>query len=64
MYTKLTAPDGHFYTQAAEVDPAARIFATVVCLGKFDKEENWRLADEAEKAAVEAELAAREGAAE
>lgn len=64
MYTKLTAPDGHFYTQAASVDPAARIFATVVCLGKFDNEENWRLADEAEKAAVEAELAGEEGAAE
>lgn len=58
MYTKMTAPEGHFYTQAKEVAPAARIFATVVCLGKYDSADNWRLADAAEKEAVEAALKA------
>lgn len=60
MYTKLTAPQGHYYTQAAEVAPANRIFASQVALGKLDKEANWRLADQAEKDAVEAALKAAE----
>lgn len=61
---KLTAPDGHFYTQAATVPAKERIFAVEVYLSKYDAPENWRLADEAEKDAVLAELEAekeREG---
>ena len=58
MNRKLTAPEGHYYTQAADVEPARRIFATVVCLGKYDAPENWRLTDAEEKASVEAEIAA------
>lgn len=55
---ELHAPDGKFYTQAATVPAKERIFATAVYLGKYDHAENWRLADTAEKEAVEAEAAA------
>ena len=55
---KLEAPEGQYYTQAGTIDPRYRIFAAVIYLGRYDDEGNWRLADEAEKAAVEAEAAA------
>lgn len=54
---KLQAPDGYYYTQAATVPAEQRIFATVVYLGKFDRQENWRLADQEERAATEKEVA-------
>ncbi len=57
---KLTAPDGHYYTQAATVPAKERIFATVVYLGKYDAPDNWRLADESEKEATEKEVEAEE----
>lgn len=57
---KLTAPDGHYYTQAATVPAKERIFAVEVYLGKYDSPENWRLADEAEKEATEKEVEAAE----
>ena len=58
MGKKLIAPEGQFYTQAADVEPAARIFATMVVLGKWDAPENWRLADMDERIATEAVAAA------
>lgn len=54
----LHAQDGKFYTQAADVPAEERVFATEVFLGIYDAPENWRLADAAEKEAVEAEIAA------
>lgn len=39
----LKATDGYKYTQAEEVPIEERIFASELCLGKFDKEENWKL---------------------
>lgn len=39
----LKAKEGYKYTQAEDVNIEERIFATELCLGKFDKEENWKL---------------------
>ena len=55
---RLEAPEGYYYTQAGVIDPRYRVFATVLKLGRYDDEKNWRLADEAEKVALEAEAAA------
>lgn len=52
----LIAPDGKFYTQAADVPANERIFATEIYLGKYDAPENWRLADAEEKEAWEREM--------
>ena len=46
---KMIAPDGQYYTQAANVPAQERVFAKIVFLGKYDAPENWRLADELEK---------------
>lgn len=51
---QIIAPVGKYYTQAADVPDGDRVFATLVELGKFDKEENWKLVTEAEKIAWEA----------
>lgn len=56
----LIAPDGKFYTQAADVPVEERVYASEVYLGKYDKPENWRLADAAEKEAWEEEMRRRE----
>ncbi len=54
---KLIAPDGQYYTQAADVPAEQRVFASVVYLGIYDAPENWRLTDADEKDAWEAENA-------
>lgn len=60
---RLKAPDGQYYTQAADVPAKERVFANVVYLGAPDSPDNWRLAEASERAAVEAQLEA-EAAAE
>ena len=55
----LKAPDGYYYTQAADVPAPERIFADSVYLGPYDAPENWRLADQEEKDAA-TELAPEE----
>ena len=55
---QLTAPQGQYYTQAADVEPMARIFARQLSLADIDSEDNWRLATQEEKDAVTAEVEA------
>lgn len=52
---KLEAPDGYYYTQAADVEKEMRIYAKILFLANNDSEENYRLATEAEKKAWEDE---------
>ncbi len=52
----LTAPAGQFYTQAADVEPTARIFVTQLSLADIDSEDNWRLSTQEERDAVLAEV--------
>lgn len=76
QYTVLTADEGKFLTQVAEVAIDRRIIATKVALGRNDSAANWReiTADEAdtlrqlqldaEQARAEAEAAAQSAPAE
>lgn len=56
---KMIAPDGKFFTQAADVPAEERIYATILYLGKYDSPDNWRLASAAEKRAWEEEMRKR-----
>lgn len=55
---RLEAPEGKYYTQAGDIAANRRVFAKVVFLGCNDAPENWRLSDDAERFAVEAEARA------
>lgn len=57
---KIIAPDGKYYTQAADVPFEERVYANIVYLGKYDSPENWRLAEAEEKDAWEEEMRRRE----
>lgn len=53
--TILTASEGHWLTQAAEVDIAERALERKVAVGSTDSPANWREIDETEAAAIRAE---------
>ena len=40
--TILEAEEGHFLTQAKDVDIKDRIIASKIALGKYDSAENWK----------------------
>ena len=44
----LKAKEGYKYTQAEEVTIEERIYASELCLGKYDSEENWKLISDSE----------------
>lgn len=59
----LKAQEGYKYTQAEDVNIEDRIYASELCLGKFDSEDNWKLItdEEAEEGRRIQELKIREG---